>query len=246
VKILTLNTWQERGFWDKRWEVIFDGLKGFSPEIAVFQELFSPSWAREVQQRAGFKNLVLSKEPCGLAIYTNYPVLASGELLLFQSPAESYPRGVIWAKVDAKKHPLFVFCTHLSWKEEDAESRRKQLREILALIRQETPSGELLIAGDFNAAPISPEMDSFVKQGPFRDLYREKHPSEEGFTWDNKRNYYVAQSIHKLPDRRIDCVFACGKGPVLAKLASCDLIFEEPRADGVLASDHFGVLAKFK
>lgn len=241
-----MNTWQERGFWDKRWEVILSGIKEFSPDIAVFQELFNPSWAGEVQERTGFRNLVLSKEPCGLAIYSNYPVMASGELRLFQSPLESYPRGVIWAKLDIRKHPLLVLCTHLSWKEEDAESRRKQLREILALIREEAPSGELLLAGDFNAAPNSDEIAGFLKQSSFRDFFDEKHPGAEGFTWDNRRNYYVAQCLHRLPDRRIDFIFAQGKGPLLAKLVSCDLVFETPREDGILASDHFGLLAKFK
>ena len=40
MKILTLNTWQERGPWRERWEVTFKGFEIFRPDLAAFQEVF--------------------------------------------------------------------------------------------------------------------------------------------------------------------------------------------------------------
>jgi endonuclease/exonuclease/phosphatase family metal-dependent hydrolase len=48
-----------------------------------------------------------------------------------------------------------------------------------------------------------------------------------------------------LPERRIDYLLA-DPGFVKNRLRRCEVVFDVPQAAGVLASDHFGVLAQFE
>ena len=245
MKILTLNTWQERGPWKERWEITLQGLEKFQPEIACFQELFNPDWAREVQKRARFPTLLFPKEICGLAVFSHYSARSWGAVELPQSSLEEYSRFVLWAELVAGKSSIFLFNTHLSWQLEDGATREKQVEAILRIMNEEVRGQEVILTGDLNAPPDSPEIRQLIREGKFRDLFVEKHPGEAGFSW-NHRNPYVAGAEHKLPDRRIDFILTKGEGPLLKDLHSCDLVFAEPASQGVWASDHFGVLAEFQ
>ena len=245
LKILTLNTWQERGPWEERWKVIFQEIEETGPDIVVFQELFNSAWAGEIQKRTGFPTLIFPEEGSGLALYTHFSVKSQGLVKLAKSPLEDYGRYVLWAQLDLKGHELFIVNTHFSWLLEDGESRKKQAEQVLTLIREKSPQGESLLMGDLNSTRHSAEISWLIREGGFRDLFFDKHGHESGFTWDN-RNPYTAGAEHKLPDRRIDFVLARGSGPLLKNLASCDLAFTQPNAQGIWASDHFGVLAEFK
>lgn len=245
MKILTLNTWQECGSWEERWGVIFEGLARYKPDIAGFQEMFNSSWAEEVQKRTRYSTLLFPKENCGQALYTHFPVKSSGIIPLFKSQLEEYFRYVLWAELDVKGHPLFVFNTHFSWRPEDVEARKHQAGELMSLLQEKAGDGEVIVMGDLNAARHSLEIKGFVEQGRFRDLLFERHPADSNYTWDN-RNPYVAGGEHKLPDRRIDFILTRGSGPLLKDMVACDLVFNHPNSKGVLASDHYGILAEFK
>ena len=244
MKILTLNTWQEKGPWQERWEVTLEGIEQFRPDIVGFQELFNASWAAEVQRRAGFSNLLFSDERCGNVLYTNYSVKSWGIVTLAKSPLEEYFRYVLWAELDVKGRKLVVFNTHFSWMLEDGATRMKQAGEILKLVEAKAPRDESILVGDLNAPPASPEIEGLIQKGNFRDLFFEKHPRDPLCTWDN-HNPYVANAFHKLPNRRIDFVLARGSGPLLKKLVSCNIVFIQPNPRGIWASDHYGVLAEF-
>lgn len=245
MKVLTLNTWQERGLWAQRWEIILEGIRRLGPDIACFQELFNESWAGEVLKRSRFKSMLYQDDKCGNALYTNYSVKEWGVVTLTKSPIEEYLRYAVWGKLDVDGLPLFVFNTHLSWMLEDGAIRQKQVEEILALIEKKNPEGESLLMGDLNAPPDSAEIKYLIQKGNFRDLFEEARPGDERITWDN-RNPYAADAVHPLPDRRIDYILARGKGALLKNLVVCDLIFTQPNAGGVRASDHYGVTAEFK
>lgn len=245
MKILTLNSWQEKGPWRERWEVTFAGLEQFLPDIACFQELFNQEWAQEVRKRTSFKTLLFPQEPCGLVLCTNYAVKSWGAVTLPKSPLEDYFRYALWAELSVKGKKLFLFNTHLSWMLEDGASRRKQTEELLKLVREKAGREGSILVGDLNAPRESPEIDGFIEQGQFRDLFFEKHPKESAFTWNNQ-NPYAAAAFHKLPDRRIDFILARHSSPLLENLVSCDLVFTRPHREGVWASDHSGVLAEFR
>src|SRR3989338_7816751 len=114
MKILTLNTWQERGPWKKRWEIILKGLQDFAPDIVAFQEVFSRDWAEEVKHRAGFDSLVFPEQPGGLVLLSRFPVVEREcRTLATQSPTEDYKRYVLYAKLETDSQSFAVFNTHL-------------------------------------------------------------------------------------------------------------------------------------
>lgn len=104
---------------------------------------------------------------------------------------------------------------------------------------------ECIVVGDLNAPPHAPEMQWFIQEGKFSDLFARFHPKDPGYTWDN-RNRYAANCHHKMPDRRIDQVLVRNRGSVLSKAVACQLVLTEPDPRGIWASDHFAVLAEFK
>jgi endonuclease/exonuclease/phosphatase family metal-dependent hydrolase len=244
MRLLTLNTWQERGPWQKRWELIQAGLREYRPQVAAFQELFNPDWAAQAARNAGFRNYLFPEAHSGLVIYSEYPVLDSGESALSSSPLEDYGRSVLWARIQAPAGIFFFFNTHLSWKREDGDTRRRQLGEILALMNEKAGPGDSVLVGDLNATPHSSEVSWFREQGKFTDVFARLNPGADGFTWDN-RNDYAGGCEHKMPDRRIDQVLIRGRGPCLSRPASCRIVFDRC-AGGVWPTDHFGVLAEFR
>jgi endonuclease/exonuclease/phosphatase family metal-dependent hydrolase len=56
------------------------------------------------------------------------------------------------------------------------------------------------------------------------------------------RNPFTVLQDPQLPDRRIDYVFL--DATLERRLKGCELVFDEPAADGIHASDHFGVLVE--
>lgn len=245
MKILTLNTWQERGPWQSRWEMILEGVRQIKPDILAFQELFNESWALEVRKAAGYTSMVFPEYYSGLVLYTHLPVSRHGEGALTPSPLEEYGRYFLWAEFEAAGEKILFFNTHLSWKPEDAASRKRQAGELLKMIRDTAKETQTVLAGDLNAPPHAEEVRWLIQEGKFTDVFHLLNPNEKGFTWDN-RNPYAAGAAHDLPDRRIDQILVRGQGKCLARPYSCKLVYTEPRQDGVWASDHFGVLAEFQ
>ena len=110
IKILTLNTWQEKGPWRERWENIFEGLNRLQPDILGFQEIFNPAWAKEIQARTGLPFLVFSPEPSGLVLLSRFPVVQWDCLTMkTQSPGEDYLRYALFAELRIEKEHLAVF-----------------------------------------------------------------------------------------------------------------------------------------
>ncbi len=245
MKILTLNAWQERGPWQERWEVIFQGLEDYDPDIVCFQEVFNPDWAEEIKKRAGFPSMVFSPEPSGLMILSHFPVLENKCLTMkTQSPTEAYQRYALFAEIKAGDAPLAVFNTHLSWRLDEGRVREKQAGEFLDFIDDNTGRHEILAAGDFNAPPGTPELEKMRTQGNFQDAYSLLH-EDEGCTWNNE-NPYARQSSVRMPDRRIDYVLFRNSSNLLSHLSSTERVFTEPDKSGVYASDHYGLLAAFE
>ena len=245
MKILTFNTWQERGPWKERWEVAFKELEHLRPDFACFQELFNAEWALKVRKRLGLHTLLFPKSPAGLTLYARPHARSWGMVELAKSRLEEYRRFALWSEFKVKGSRLVIVNTHLSWKLEDGASRLKQVEGILDLLKEKAEGAEAIVTGDLNAPPHSPEIRKLTWEGKFKDIFRSLNPNEERFTWDN-RNAYAGGAEHKMPDRRIDYILTRNAGPILGKPSFCDLVFTKPGAKGVWASDHFGILAEFK
>lgn len=243
MKILTLNTWQEKGPWQDRWKLIVQGIHKMKPDIIGFQEVFNEAWAKEIQKLTHYSSLVFPKEPGGEMFLSQYPVLETDCLVMkTQSPTEDYLRYALYARFKTPAGPLALFNTHLSWKIPESEIRQAQVQELLEFMDRKRKEDSAFVMGDFNASPNLPEIHQMGWHG-WTDLYEEKHPLNPGITWNN-RNPFTAGSSIKMPNRRIDYIWM--KDPhEKFEIESIDLVFDEPEG-GIYASDHMGVLAELK
>jgi endonuclease/exonuclease/phosphatase family metal-dependent hydrolase len=244
VKVLTLNTWQKCGPWVERWEVLFDGIAEYQPDVLAFQELFDPAWRDTVAKRAGYPYCAdPTPISSGLVVLSRLPVLAS-ELyaLSAQSPLEDYRRYVLWAEIALGERTLHVFNAHLSWHPDDEATRKAQVRELRHRMSQQNGSNRLLM-GDMNATPDSNEIRWLLTESDLVDTFAAKNPADSGITWDTQNRYTSQQKPHTL-DRRIDYIFCAGDEPVRS-LSSCRVVFNRPDRNGIFASDHYGILAEF-
>jgi endonuclease/exonuclease/phosphatase family metal-dependent hydrolase len=110
-----------------------------------------------------------------------------------------------------------------------------------------------ILMGDFNARPESDEirwLRGLTTLGGRRTFYQDTwdrlHPGQAGWTWA-RANPNTARLAFLEPDRRLDYIFVTpmrgdGRGTVHA----CHMVFDQPEADGVFASDHFGLLAEIQ
>ncbi len=244
MKVLTLNTWQKCGPWLKRWEVLFDGIARYQPDVIAFQELFDMTWRDTVVERAGYPYL---SEPApfssGLVLLSRLPILASEiEVLSARSPLEEYRRYLLWAEIVLGERTLHLFNAHLSWHPQDEATRKAQVRELWQRMNEKTGSDKLLM-GDMNAAPDSNEIRWLLNESGLVDTFAAKNPADSGITWDTENRFTSQQKPHTL-NRRIDYIFCAGDD--LAKsLSSCQVVFDRPDTHGIFASDHYGVLAEF-
>ena len=246
VKILTLNTWQDRGPWRARWELIFHGLKDYDADIVGFQEVFDMDWAREIQQRSGYPYLVVSGEHSGLIFLSKFkPIEQECMTIKAKSPTEDYFRYVFYARFDTGEEKIALFNTHLSWKADEDAIRLKQMREMEAFVQKKAGNLPVVLMGDLNAGPGAPSVSYLRETLKWCDTFETKNPGDSGFTWDY-RNPYAEAERKKMAERRIDFIFIREKTGIFAKILSSRVVFNEPSAAGVFPSDHFGVLTEFQ
>ncbi len=246
LRILTLNTWQERGPWRERWELIFAGLRFYLPDIVGFQEVFNMDWVDEIGKRSGFPYLIKSGQNSGLIYLSKYPVLRS-ECLTYKtkSPSEDYNRYAHFALFQVGRHKIAGFNTHLSWLMPEDDIRLNQTRELLAFARKKSarwlglggayPS---FLMGDLNSAPNKPSVEAVKKV--MTDTYAELNPEKPGLTWDYC-NPFAERARDHMPERRIDYIFTQG---LKEKTKSSEIVFNQPDANGTYPSDHFGVMTE--
>src|SRR3989339_204252 len=110
MKVLTLNTWQEKGPWRERWKLILKGLKEYDADIAGFQEVFNMEWAEEMRRRSGYSYLAVSGQHSGLVFLSRFkPVEQECLVMKTRSPTEDYQRYAFWVLVDTGKKKIAFF-----------------------------------------------------------------------------------------------------------------------------------------
>lgn len=244
MKILTLNTWQERGPWQERWELIFQGLKDYDADIVGFQEIFNMEWAEEIRKRSGYPYLAVSGQHSGLIFLSKYKTIEQECLIMkTQSPTEDYLRYAFYVRVDTGAGEAALFNTHLSWRFDENRIRMKQVEELETFVQQKSGDLPAVIVGDFNMAAPSPGIIYLREIKKWCDTFLIKNAGEHGLTWDYQNPYAEAER-DKMSERRIDYIFVRECKRPFSKILSSRLVFNEPRGD-IWPSDHFGVLTEF-
>ncbi len=190
MKILTLNTWQERGPWRERWELIFRGLKEYQADIVGLQEVFNMEWAEEARERSGYPYLAVSGEHSGLVFLSKFkPVEQECLVMKTRSPSEDYLRYAFYLRVDTGTQDVALFNTHLSWRADENEFRMKQTLELEAFVNQKSVNLPAVVLGDFNGGASTPPVVYLREIRKWIDTFYVKNPGDLGLTWDYRNPY---------------------------------------------------------
>jgi endonuclease/exonuclease/phosphatase family metal-dependent hydrolase len=164
-----------------------------------------------------------------------FPVL-DGEITVLQG----------WMAVDVKiRGARFKFVnTHLFAPLPDSsETQDLQLAQAIQLVEElKTTSLPVIMAGDFNSdaepthyyQPDATLSYGYITESGYEDAWEKLYPDDPGFTWPLMLEVGIPQD----PIERIDLIFS--KGPIALSIAKTGM---ETAPDGLLASDHAGMVA---
>jgi endonuclease/exonuclease/phosphatase family metal-dependent hydrolase len=260
LRVLTWNLWWRFGPWERRRPAIAATLAELRPDVVALQEVWGEpagtDLAAELAGDLGYDHAYASRLSIdgvdfGNAVLSRWPITSSGSTDLPAPPGADELRLVLRADVDGPRGPFQVFSTHLNWRFDHSGIRQEQVRVIAEAVAAARPrTYPPILCGDFNAVPDSDEVRLLTGRaaGPvdglvFHDAWEVAGDGGPGATWSNA-NPYAALDLE--PDRRIDYVFAgWPKAGGAGHVTSCRVVGTDP-VDGVVPSDHYGVLAELR
>jgi endonuclease/exonuclease/phosphatase family metal-dependent hydrolase len=243
LTVVTLNLWHDQQDWPRRRALILEELRSLDPDVVCLQEVLQHATLRnqalDLADSLGYRVTFGSVDPdtsvkrYGNAILARHPMLETAWKPL--EPRSDY-RVVVHARLDFRGRPLDVFDTHLHHTAEGAAIRAQQVRDLLAYVQARRGRGAAVLAGDFNAAPGAPELRAVMKRHV--DVFASLHPGAAGDT------VTTLNPFKGHAPRRIDYVLVSRVGEPALEPLSCEIVFDQPAADGTWPSDHFGVVAR--
>jgi endonuclease/exonuclease/phosphatase family metal-dependent hydrolase len=260
LRCLTLNLWGAELPLERRMQIVAAGLGALAPDVVALQEVREvpgklPNQAETIARAAGYSHVFAPATPFGggeegLAILSREPILEHHALELpHAQPTER--RILLSARLGSGQGSTWIHTTHLNYRLAHGKQREDQVLAIDAALANRDSDRPQILMGDFNARPESDEirwLRGLVTLGGRRTYYQDAwerlHPGEDGWTWA-RANPYTARLAFLEPDRRLDYIFLTpmrrdGRGTV----HDCKIVFHEAEADGVFASDHFGLMAE--
>ncbi len=236
LTVSTYNVWNDSKHAEVRYQAIAQLLSRREPDIMVFQEITGVSydilcgqaWIRDgyscaavVGGDAGnYGMLLLSRLPITQVTYTRLPSRQS--------------RGFLQAELALTGSRTVVCCVHLDSGKASARLRGWQLRRIFRTLRS---AHDAVVLGDFNMR----DAENPRIAAPYRDLWPELRPADDGFTEDTSINHMRYDMKDKHRQVRFDRVLLEGRrwAPAGIELLGTEPISAQlPR---VFPSDHFGV-----
>ena len=259
-RVLTRNIWNRFGPWPERLAAIRAGIAELAPDIIGLQEVLRV----DAKTGDGLDQASLIADGFGyhIAYGRTTAELAYGNAILSRWPiarTHVFPlpgigtdehRNLLFAEIDAPFAKVPFFTTHLNWKLHHGYVREVQVREVADRVRALAPSTGFpaIVVGDFNADTDSDEirfMRGLTSLGGksvyFADAFADAGDGSRGVTF-SRSNPYAAQ-VHE-PDRRLDYVFVRGPDDRWrGEVRDARVCFDQPAANGVWPTDHFGVTA---
>lgn len=173
MRIITLNTWKNEGPYERRLDLMAEGLAALAPDVVCLQECFLAKGFDTASHLAAALGLEVTAAPArrklrrhrggdlesasGLALLHRQPLQAVGQLSLPASPRDG-ERIAQWADLATDLRLVNLHLTHLRGDGASA-LRHAQLDHVLCTLRT---SGALLLAGDFNARSSAPELSALA------------------------------------------------------------------------------------
>ncbi|TDE33595.1 endonuclease/exonuclease/phosphatase family protein [Actinomadura sp. 6K520] len=264
VRVATWNVWHRYGPWRERERAITATLGDAAPDLVVLVEAWEDddeAQAGRLAEALGLPHTVFrgfpsagGRDRSGIALLSRWPLGQVGRQWLAheEHPATATDPGLaVHARVDGPRGPLHVLGAALGWRLGHSAQRQEQVRTLGAFVRQVAgDDAPVVVAGDFNAAPDSDEIRMLTGRAAvaapgvvFYDAWETAGDGTAGYTW-SRANHWTRPVLW--PDRRIDYVFsAWPRAGGAGHPVRCELLGERP-VDGVVPSDHYGVLADLR
>jgi endonuclease/exonuclease/phosphatase family metal-dependent hydrolase len=243
LTLVTLNLWHDKGEWPKREKLIVAALRELRPDVITLQEVFQheglPNQARTLAEALGYEYVFASVDPPGKArrfgnaILTRHPILGRDWRAL--EPLDDY-RTIARVRIAVDGRQINVYDTHLHWTGQGGAIRAQQVGDALRYISATDDGLPSVLAGDLNASMDAPELRPLLAS--FLDAYAAMHP---GMAAADRAHSTL--NLDRYPPRHIDQVLL-QRGAFVPTQAQ--LIFDRPDEAGTWASDHYGVLVRFR
>jgi endonuclease/exonuclease/phosphatase family metal-dependent hydrolase len=269
LRVATLNIWNRCGPWEDRLAAIRAGLRALGPDVIGLQEVvrLDPGEGDGLDQAAAIAagspyqvayGRAHDERWLGNAVLSRWPIAATDVFDLPRAGTDER-RCMLHASIESPFGRLPFFVTHLNWKFDEGHVREVQVREIVARIEAIVAAGApdapdafpAILVGDFNAEPDSDEirfLRGLTSLGSGRRVYYQDAfalagDGSPGGTYA-RSNPYAAPLGE--PDRRIDYVLVRGRDDRLRGQPCEARVCFDQAVDGVLPSDHFGVVATLR
>ncbi len=264
IRVVTLNIWNRGEPWEKRLPLIRRGLEELAPDLVALQEVIrlgergdadhfdqAALIADGLGYNVAFGRAKEAFYPFGNAILSRWPIAATRVYGLPHGGHDEH-RNLLYTEIVAPFARIPFATTHLNWRAYDSKTRCRQARFIGDTLNVLCPLEEgfpPILAGDLNADPDADEIRFFRGHTPlggesvyYADCFGIAGDGSKGATFC-RANPYAA--VCREPDRRIDYIFVrgpddSGRGEPLESR----LCFNEPDAEGVWPTDHYGVFAR--
>ncbi|MEV5575479.1 endonuclease/exonuclease/phosphatase family protein [Spirillospora sp. NPDC052269] len=262
ARVAVWNVWARFGPWHEREQAILAVLAGADADVVVLIEAWENAeegQADRLGRRLGLPHRVFRGVPdemaaddglSGVAVLSRWPLTQLGQQRL--GDQDGWDGGfAVFARADGPRGPLQVFGVTLGWKPGHSTQRQQQVRDLGAFVRKEADTqAPVVVAGDLNAVPDSDELRMLTGRTAvaapglvFYDAWEMAGDGTAGHTWCNANPW--ARPV-LWPDRRIDYVLsAWPRGGGAGHPVRCDLLGTSP-VEGVMASDHYGVVADLR
>lgn len=254
VRIASLNLLHDFphfGYLTERLELVAREIEALDADIVCLQEV---SWttsaglvARRLADRLGMNYVyarangnrwaILFEE--GEAVLSRYPLEDAGVQVLEPRPAPFEQRIALYATALTPIGPLRVVSVHLTT-QEHPEANAAQAAFLAQWVEGLT-AHPVVIAGDFNAVPDTPQIRHLASR--WVDVWRSVHSEAAGRTC-------CVDSLTAGPEepleKRIDYMFLAGAGLEELRIVDAKLAFDRPGQAGggwLWPSDHVGLFA---
>jgi endonuclease/exonuclease/phosphatase family metal-dependent hydrolase len=260
VRVLTINLWGEQPPLERRMALLIEGIAALTPDVVALQEVQDrppglPNQAAALAAAVGMQSVFAPAVAFrggheGLALLSRFPIVGHEARPLPHATTDE-ARVVLSAGFEAGgAAPLWVHTTHLNYRLHHGQQREDQVMAVEAAVAARPDAVPQVVLGDFNARPDSDEIRWLTglhtlggRRVCFQDAWARVHPDAPGWTWASANPQTRSLSFLQL-DRRLDYIFVTpqrrdGRGRIL----DCRVVFDQPGADGVFVSDHYGLLA---
>jgi endonuclease/exonuclease/phosphatase family metal-dependent hydrolase len=259
LRVVTINTWKCDGPYAQRMDALAVGLAALEPDIVLCQEAFEAvdgslsTWRRlaraldvasvfhpmrrKVREVEGFPTDSFS----GLATLSRHPVLETTTVGLPEDPRDG-PRAALVVAVRTPHGLVRVANTHLTHLRDRDDLRLEQVRVLLASAPWRADADVRLLGGDFNARPDHP-LHTLLRDGSGgwvgHDAFMARSAGSDQAGSTIRRRLSDGTRL----EARVDYLYL-GAGDS-ASVEASRVVLDEPH-QGVLPSDHFGVLVDLR